>query len=178
MSDQVKRTPEQDMAKVEAIALKIMEKCLDCPVHDVDATFTPLEAIIRRRLRELAEAETLIGQQKSAIQSMQVNYDKQYNELIAARKQVEQVRREAVFAISKAQTERAEQVRDEADLNGYSRGVADTEERIHVASDSLTKLRNTLYDEMPVGAVDAFQLIKLVQSHIKALDAVMVTLNE
>jgi hypothetical protein len=84
----VKRTPEQDLAKVESIALEIMQKCLDCPVHDVDATFTPLEAIIRRRLRELAEAEALIGQQKSAIQSMQINYDKQYNELTALRKQV------------------------------------------------------------------------------------------
>ena len=86
---EVKRTPEQDLATVESIALKIMETCLDCPVHDVDATFTPLEAIIRRRLRELAEAESLIGQQKSAIQSMQTNYNKQYDELITSRKQVE-----------------------------------------------------------------------------------------
>jgi hypothetical protein len=80
------------MAKVESIALEIMEKCLDCPVHDVDATFTPLEAIIRRRLRELAEAETLISQQKSAIQSMQVNYNKQYDELIAVRKQRDELK--------------------------------------------------------------------------------------
>jgi hypothetical protein len=38
------------------------------------------------------------------------------------------VRREAVFAINKAQTERSQQIYDEAELSGYSRGVADTEE--------------------------------------------------
>lgn len=37
------------------------------------------------------------------------------------------VRREAIYAINKAQIERAEQIAEEADLNGYSRGVADTE---------------------------------------------------
>jgi len=46
---------------------------------------------------------------------------------ITLKEQLANVRREVVFAISKAETDRAEQVREEADLNGYSRGVADTE---------------------------------------------------
>lgn len=60
------------------------------------------------------------------------------------RKELANVRREALFAISKAESERAEHVRDEADLNGYSRGVADTESRLSEAEkfcDGCPKMR-------------------------------------
>ena len=54
------------------------------------------------------------------------------------------VRREAVFAISKAQTERSQQIYDEAELSGYSRGVADSEERLAKAEAKVKRLAEEL----------------------------------
>jgi flagellar biosynthesis/type III secretory pathway protein FliH len=52
------------------------------------------------------------------------------NDLEATKKEIEAVRREAYFAIEKAKEERMEELRAEADLNGYSRGRADAQEEI------------------------------------------------
>lgn len=49
------------------------------------------------------------------------------------------VRREAIFAINKAQEERNQQIYDEGELNGYSRGVADTE--VQRESDAEVKVK-------------------------------------
>jgi len=44
-------------------------------------------------------------------------------------------------------------------------------------SESLTKLRNKLYDSLPSGTIDSFTLINLIQNHISKLDNLIESLD-
>ena len=41
--------------------------------------------------------------------------------------------------------------------------------------DELTELRDSLYDSLPVGEVDAFKMINAIKEHIKNLDKLIET---
>ena len=64
---------------------------------------------------------------------------------------------------------------DELFEAGIKSGIAETKGTLFC---KITNLRDTLYDNLPTGKVDAFYLIKLINQHINELDLVIKKLKK
>ena len=49
--------------------------------------------------------------------------------------------------------------------------------KLGVVQSSIDTVRNALYDALPKGEVDAFELIKVINNHISKLDMILETLK-